>query len=463
MAGATQDPKGSPDQEAAQAVDTPQYEAVGEDEGSATLTARMFESLKYPAYRIYLGAMMGQMGAMNMQMVARSWYMYELTGSPALLGVQALANGIPMFSLSLFGGVLADRVPKKYVLIVGQASSVVLSLAIGVLISMGLIQWGHLIAAGVFQGLIMGLMMPARQAMVPELVEERSLTNALALNAAGMNVNRLLIPAVAGLLIALTGIAAAYYVMAGLYVVSLLFATALPKTGYIALRGGGALEDIGDGLRYIKESPVLPTLLLVTLVTVLLSMPIQMLMPVFTADVITLEAAGQMWMTELPFIGGLLSPLPELLAKSSFRLGLLLTVAGFGALAGSLFIAAFGGHRRGLLLLLSMLSTGVALVTFSASPWYYLSLLIIPFLGVGQAGRMSLSNALVQGNTVDAYRGRVMSIYMMEFGLNSVAVFGVAVLAGVVGVEWAIGGAGALLLVIAIYCLTSVSRIRELD
>jgi MFS family permease len=170
-----------------------------------------------------------------------------------------------------------------------------------------------------------------------------------------------------------------------------------------------------------------------------------------------------MWLTEIPLIGGLMSPLPELLAKSSFRLGLLLTVAGFGALVGSLFIAAVGGHRRGLLLLWSMLITGVALVTFSASPWYYLSLLIIPVLGVGQAGRMALSNALVQGNTEDAYRGRVMSIYMMEFGLNSVAVFGFAVLAGLMGVQWAIGGAGALLLVIAIYCLTSVGRIRNLD
>ena len=457
------DPKASPDQEVAQPIAAPPYGAVSEDGNSTAFTSRMFESLKYPAYRIYWAAMMGQMGAMNMQMVARSWYMYELTGSAALLGAQALANGIPMFSLSLFGGVLADRVPKKFVIIAGQTASAVLSLAIGVLITLGLIEWGHLIAAGVFQGLIMGLMMPARQALVPELVEERNLTNALALNAAGMNMNRLLIPAVAGLLIALLGIETVYYVMAGLYIAALLFAMALPRTGDMAIRGGGALNDIGDGLRYIKASPVLPALLLITLITVLLSMPIQMLMPVFTADVITLEAEGQMWMTEIPLIGGLLSPFPELLAKSSFRLGLLMTLAGFGALVGSLFIAAMGDHKRGLLLLLSMLLSGVALMTFSASPWYYLSLLFIPFVGVGQAGRMALSNALVQINTEDAYRGRVMSIYMMEFGLNSVAVFGVAVLAGVVGVQWAIGGAGALLLVIAIYCLTWVSRVRNLD
>ena len=438
-------------------------QGVGEDQENLSLTSRMFESLKYPAYRIYWAAMMGQMGAMNMQMVARSWYMYDLTGSAALLGVQALANGIPMFALSLFGGVLADRVPKKYVLVAGQTASAVLSLAIGLLISLNLIQWGHLIGAGVIQGLIMGLMMPARQALVPELVEEKHLTNALALNAAGMNVNRLLIPAVAGLLIALVGIGAAYYVMAGLYVVALLFVLALPKTGFMVLQGGGALSDIRDGLRYIKGNPVLPTLLLVTLITVLLSMPIQMLMPVFTADVITLNAEDQMWMTDLPFIGDILRPIPELLGKSSFRLGLLMTVTGFGALVGSLFIAAVGDHKRGLLLLLSMLLSGVALVFFSASPWYYLSLLIAPLVGVGQAGRMSLSNALVQVNTVDIYRGRVMSIYMMEFGLNSVAVFGVAVLAGVVGVEWAIGGAGALLLFVSIYCLTSLTSIRNLD
>ncbi|MDE2899790.1 MAG: MFS transporter [Chloroflexota bacterium] len=430
--------------------------------GRAALTGRMFASLSNPHFRLFMAAMMGQMGAMNMQMVARSWFMYELTGSAALLGAVGLANGLPLLLLSLYGGVIADRVAKKNVLIVGQIASAVLALVVAVLISTSIINWQLLIVASLAQGVIMALMMPSRQAVIPELVGEQGLTNAVALNTAGMNLNRLTAPGVAGLMIAVIGIESVYYVMTGLYIVATLFAMALPITGTTSLSGGNAMDNVKEGLRYIKDSPVLPTLLIVTLVAVVLSMPYMQLLPIFTKDIITLEAEGLAWIAGIPLIGGLLEPLPELFEKSSFRLGTLMTVSGLGALAGSLFIAALPADRRGVYFLGSLMLTAITLVGFSVSPWYFLSLALVIPLGLGQAGRMALSNALVQANSDDRHRGRVMSVYMMEFGVTNFGIFLIAILADVIGVQWAIGGGAALLGVITVYFYTRTPNVRNL-
>lgn len=402
------------------------------------------------------------MGAMNMQMVARSWFMYELTGSAALLGAVGLANGLPLLLLSLYGGVIADRVAKKNVLIVGQIASAALALAVAVLITTGIINWHLLIVASLAQGVIMALMMPSRQAVIPELVGEQGLTNAVALNTAGMNLNRLTAPGVAGLMIAVVGIESVYYVMTALYIVATLFATALPITGTTALSGGNAIDNMKEGLRYIKDSSVLPALLIVTLVAVVLSMPYMQLLPIFTKDIITLEAEGLMWMTGIPLVGGLFESVPELFEKSSFRLGTLMTVSGLGALAGSLFIAALPADRRGIYFLGSLMLTAITLVAFSVSPWYFLSLALVIPLGLGQAGRMALSNALVQANSDDQHRGRVMSVYMMEFGVTNFGIFLIAILADVIGVQWAIGGGAALLGVITVYFYLRTPNVRNL-
>ena len=442
--------------------DNPHHYVDHVERGRAALTGRMFASLHNPQFRLFMAAMMGQMGAMNMQMVARSWFMYELTGSAALLGAVSLANGLPMLLLSLYGGVIADRVQKKYVLIAGQIASAALALGVAALITTNLINWQLLIVASVIQGIIMALMMPSRQAVIPELVGEQGLTNAIALNTAGMNLNRLTAPGIAGLMIAIVGIESVYYVMTLLYIIATVFALSLPITGTTSLAGMNALDNVKEGLRYIKDSPVLPGLLVVTLIAVVLSMPYMMLLPIFTKDIITVEAGALMWVTQLPLIGGLLESVPDLFTKSSFRLGLIMTVSGIGALAGSLFIAALPPGTRGVMFLASLMVTAIALLAFAISPWYFLSLALVIPLGLGQAGRMALSNALVQANADDAHRGRVMSVYMMEFGVTNFGIFLIAILAGHIGVQWAIGGGAALLAVMTLYFFLKTPNVRRL-
>jgi len=169
----------------------------------STYKQSTFAALQIPAYRAYYGAIIMQMAAMNMQVVARSWFMYELTGSATMLGAVGLGGALPMLTISLFGGVLADRMRKKSILIAGQFASALVALGIAVSITVGTISWIHLFVAALFQGIVVSLMMPARQALIHELVGKDTLMNAIALNAAAMNLLRLMAPAFAGFFIAL--------------------------------------------------------------------------------------------------------------------------------------------------------------------------------------------------------------------------------------------------------------------
>jgi MFS family permease len=140
-----------------------------------------------------------------------------------------------------------------------------------------------------------------------------------------------------------------------------------------------------------------------------------------------------------------------------------MSVAGIGALIGSLALASLPNKKRGVLLLSSGLVMGLALVGFASSSSLPLSLGLIVFVGLGQAGRMTLANTLLQYYTEDRYRGRVMSIYMMEFGLTSFGAFGAGLLAEAAGVQWAVGGFAMVLVTLSTLALLFLPRLRKLD
>ncbi len=418
-----------------------------------------FAALKLPAYRIYFGALLMQMAAMNMQMMARSWFMYELTGSAVMLGAVGLGSALPMLTVSLFGGVLADRIRKKSILVAGQFASALVALGIAVSITVGTISWIHLFAAALLQGLVMALMMPARQALIYELVGENTLMNAIALNAAAMNFIRLMAPAFAGFFIALWSIEGVYYIMTVLYVIGFMLAMRLPLTGTDRPRENTAIQELTEGLRYIRHNADVLAILVLTLLATILSMPYMFLLPMFTRDILLVDVSIFGRLASWPLIG----PLVLALGESSARQGLLISVSGLGAIAGSLVVASMSSRKRGLIFLLSLLLTAVSLVAFSATGSYLLALIFFITMGLGQVGRLALSNTLLLSNTDDIHQGRVMSVYMMNWGITMVGVFFVSILADRVGVQLAVGGAAGLLAVITLYYLFLTSRIRRLD
>jgi MFS family permease len=324
---------------------------------------------------------------------------------------------------------------------------------------MGAISWLHLFVAALFQGLVMALMMPARQALIYELVGKNTLMNAIALNAAAMNFIRLTAPAFAGFFIAFWSVESVYYIMTALYAIGFMFATRLPRTGSDRPRESSTIQELTEGLRYIRHNADVLALLVLTLLATILSMPYLFLLPMFTRDIFLVDVSIFGRLTSLPLIGSLLLALGE----SSARQGLLISVSGLGALAGSLVLASMSSRKRGLIFLLSLLLTAVSLVVFSATGSYLLALIIFITMGLGQAGRLTLSNTLLLAHTDETHQGRVMSVYMMNWGITMVGVFFVSILADHVGVQLAVGTAAGLLAAITLYYLFLTPRVRRLE
>ncbi len=406
---------------------------------------RTFESFRSASFRWFYGSMVGQMAAMQIEMVARGVLIYEITRSGTILGVMALAQSLPMLFASLVGGVMADRIPKKYLMLAGMASNAVIALAIAISISLGFVSGGNptlavwiLIVAGLFKGAVQGLIMPARQSIIPELVGRDQIMNAMALNNLGMNVLRFLAPALAGYAVVWWGYESVYYIMTGLFVAATLSAIPLPKSVVVTTVQARprAISEIAGGFAYARKDPTIALILFFTLFVVLCSMPYMMLLPVFTEDILHVGASG---------------------------MGILVSVSGIGAIACSLVLASLPNRYRGLMLIASSFILGAALTVFAFSNSWPLSLVAIVFVGLGQTGRMTLSGTLLQHYVEDEFRGRVMAIYMMEFGLTSLSVFFAGVLADSIGVQWAIGGLAMALMAMCAVVLVMSPKLRALQ
>ena len=401
---------------------------------------RTFSSLSYRNYLFLWLGILFWAGGMQIQMLARAYLVYDLTDSASLLGMVNAAAAVPMLALPLLGGVIADKFQRKRIIQLGQAASLLLAVVVGISISTGHITWYHLMIAAMAQGVFFSFAMPARQAFIAQLVPRRELTNALALNAGAMSAMTLVSPAVGGLLYAWAGPDTVYYLIAG------LSAVAVVLTGFVSGnaedprpsgRGNARItmaSDIAAGVKYAFGHSLIRVLLIVTLFTTLLTMPFQFLMPVFVVDVYQLG--------------------PD-------AMGVLIAITGGASLAGSLVIAAVGSWKRGLLLLVASALSGVALMLVAAIPIYYAAAGFMVLLGLGNAGRRTLVQSIVMEESEESYRGRVISLYMMNFGLIQLGVLPIGVLMDAFGGQLTVGVMAALLLAVTAVALTTQKQLRE--
>ncbi len=407
-----------------------------------TFGRRTFSSFRNPVYRIFYGGLLGQIVAMNMQQVVGSLLVYRVTGSAAILGAMAFAGAIPMIVLSLFGGIIADRFDKRKVLIIGQSGFAFASLIVAVSLTTGYLgiehagSWWVLVVSSVIQGGVMGLTMPARQAMIPVIVSNDQLMNAISLNNIGMNALQIFAPAIAGFLVEWFDFEAVYYVMTAMYILAVTFFFFLPSarnTANVSLR---ALDGIVNGIKYVSRTPNILLVILFSMIIVLLSMPYNNLMPIFVDDVLQVGAGG---------------------------MGILMSVSGIGALVGSVILASLPAKKRGIMYVLSGIILGIALTGFAFSSIWPLSIGLIVIVGIGQTMRMTLSGTLIQSYVDAEYMGRVMALFMMQFGFTSFSTFLAGVLTEGVGVQWAVGSFAILLTVLSLLVIAFVPRIRRLD
>ena len=385
---------------------------------------------------LWLG-MLFTMSGLQMQMLARSYLVYDITESGKILGLVSAAGALPMLSLALFGGAIADRIDRKRLIQAGQVTSTVISLLVALSITLGWIVWTHLLIAALVQGVMWAFLVPARQAIIPQLVGRENLGNAVALQGAGMSATTLAAPPIAGMLYAVIGPEGVYYIISLLGLASVMITTLVrtPAAGDKPQRSK-MLAEIGGGLSYILRSRLIMALLAIALATAMLAMPIRFLLPVFVADVYQ---------------------------KASGAYGLLIGIMGVGSLIGSLAIASLGTWKRGLLLIIGTFASGVALVILAAIPLYYAAVGMMVLLGLGDASRRTLNLALLMEQVDDKYLGRITSVYMMTFGMMSLAILPAGFAIDRWGIEATIWVMGVLMLGIGTLVVITQKKLRGLQ
>jgi predicted MFS family arabinose efflux permease len=397
-----------------------------------------FASLHYRDYRLlWLGTVVMATGQW-LQQIALSWLVLEMTGSAALLGLINGVRFLPFLFTSLIGGVLADRVDRRRLMLWTQAYVLLVTLLMGLLFLSGRAAVWHLFVFTFVSGIGWSLTMPVRQSLTPSLVPRAQLLNAVALSSAAFNVTRTVGPALGGFLLAAVGASGTFLVQAVLYAAVLALIAAMRVPRLPAPAGGrttSALGSIREGFGYIRATPVVATLLLLGLAPMLLGMPYQTLLPIVAADIYGMGPGG---------------------------LGLLTGAAGLGSFAATLAVASLGDvPRRGLVQLGALGLFGVALLIFSQITWLPLALLTLVVVGAAQMGYSTLNNTQLQTVTDEAMRGRVMSVYMLNVGLVPAGSFAAGALAALLGAPATLALMGALLVAIAALAAVRLPSLRE--
>lgn len=365
-------------------------------------TPERFPALYVRDFRIFWIGQVISFSGTWMQSTAQGWLVYSLTKSPFYLGLVATAASVPVLLFTLIGGVVADRFMKRNLLIVTQTLSMVPAFALAILIDLKIVTVWEIVGFAALLGTINAFDIPARQSFLVEMVQKGRLMNAIALNSAAFNGARIIGPFIAGITIASIGVALCFYVnavsfLAAIIALLMIRARGLPMEKRISGSSGEEersrssifFRDIYEGLCFVvRERRVFRIMLLVAIFS-LLGIPYVTLLPVFAEDILRVGPKG---------------------------LGILAGSSGIGALSAALFIAFMGDIRkRGRLMFSSGLIFGIALLFFSLSTSYEVSIGILMFAGWGMVSFLALANSFIQLITPDLLRGRVMSVYALVF------------------------------------------------
>jgi MFS family permease len=377
---------------------------------------RNLGALRHRNYRLYFVGMVISTVGTWMQSVAMPWLALLLTHDAFHVGLVVATQFTPMLVAGQFGGVLADRFPKRRILVFTQAAFMVPAFAMYFLTANGVAQYWMVLAAALAVGCINVVDVPSRQAFVIEMVGREDLLHAIALNSTIFNGSAVIGPSIAGLIIGLLGVPLCFLLNAVSYLASitaLLLMTNLPAV-IRATTGASILVRIREGLSYARHDPVVGTLLLNVAVFSLFSMNRFTLLPIFADQVLHIGAAG---------------------------FGFLTASQGLGALVGALSLAVL--QRRlasGDVQFLIGLAWSIFLVAFSFSRFYPLSIALLVLSGFCQIAFVATSNTRIQAATPDHLRGRVMALYAQSLmGVGPIGSFQAGALAHFFGAPFAMG------------------------
>jgi MFS family permease len=349
-----------------------------------------FAALRHRNYRLwFIGQLVSLVGTW-MQTTAQGYLVFQLTHSPAYLGYVGFAAGAPSWLFMLYGGVVADRMPRRRLLLLTQTGMMILAFIQAVLTFSEMIRPWHIVLLALGLGVANAFDAPARQAFVVEMVDREDLTNAIALNSSMFNLATVVGPSVAGLTYAFLGPAWCFTINGVSFIAVIAALLLMRLTPNLApRRATAALEDLKEGLRYVASHLIIRTIVSVAAVISLFGLAFMTLIPAWATTIMGGDATTNGW---------------------------LLGARGVGALIGALMIAALGNFNgRGRLLTIGSFVFPVMVLFFAQMRWLPLSLLTLVGAGWGFMVLFNLANNLIQTLVPDELRGRVVSIYTLGF------------------------------------------------
>jgi MFS family permease len=401
-----------------------------------------FYSLRHPSFRLLWTSSLLEAASGWIQQVTLGWLAYDLTGSALAAGLVFGVRSLPSLLIGPIGGVFGDRFERKKGLLINSGYMSVLGIGFALLLAFGEVQAWHILLFTFLQGVGQALVGPVRQALVSNTVPKEDLMNAIALNSFAQSSMRVIGPAIAGGLIALSGPALNFGIQGAAYFLTFLLVIPL-RTPYGGVTGnqrrGSFAFSFVEGVKYVRHQPTIIGLLLMAFVPTLFTTPINLgLLPVIAKDVLHVDSSG---------------------------LGILYSAQGVGAVTGTLTLATLGSTRRtGLLLSGATISLTLAIAIYSQVTVYLLALPILAMASGSFMTYMALNQTLIQTITPDEFRGRVMGLYLMNRGTAPLGSFVFGTIAEVWGVKLAMeiaGFSGLALVLLILVLFPTIPRYRS--
>ena len=399
--------------------------------------ANTFKAFRYPGFKLmWGGACLSTIGTW-MQEIAQNWLVLEITQSPFLLGLDAFLGDIPIFLFSLVGGVVADRMDRRHLLIGSQLVQMTSAITLATLIATGKIQVWHILVSSFVVGTAQAFGGPAYSALVPSLVEKEDLPNAIALNSIQFNLARVIGPVLGGLALKYVGSAWCFGLNALSFVAVIISLLRLHINFKPARTGESIMESMKQGFRFIRTQGAMETLIAIAFLMTALAIPMITFLPVFAKDVFR---------------------------KDEMTYTLFLVASGLGSITGALTVAALGNiENKGRIALTMLIALGAGMSGFAMSKNVVLSCILLFFSGAVLMCAFAMISSLVQLITTNDMRGRVMSVYNVAF--RGGMPFG-SVLTGYLVPMWTAPTVltinGVVLLSIGLYFLFVQRRVAEL-
>lgn len=401
--------------------------SLGENTGWTQKIFSAFPALRSRNYLLYfIGQLISLVGTW-LQIVAEGWLIFQLSHSAFYVGLDAAMATIPTLFLSLFGGVIVDRFPKRKILIFTQTASMILAFILGFLTVFKIINVWEIIFLAFLLGIVNAIDSPARQSYVIELVDDKKyLSSAIALNSGMFNAARVIGPTVAGLLIAGFGTGIAF-LLNGVSYIAVIISLFYINTSYKILQTNiHPIEAIKEGLRYAFAISTVKILLIISAVTSIFGWSYGTLMPVMATNIYHINASG---------------------------LGYLYACAGVGALLGAFLISAFS-HKfnHWSIIIFGNIFFSISLLIFTFITNVYVAAFFLFLIGLGIVSQFSMINTTIQHSIDDHMRGRVMAIYTISFvGLAPIGSFEIGLIAQKFGTELAIRYNAFILVVFGLF------------